>query len=112
MVLAEAGESFDPTVVPAPAAKPAVAAKLSPFQRMKKIESILAEIRPQLQRDHGDVELIDVDGKNIYVKMTGACSGCQMASATLDGIQTRLVEGLGEFVKVVPASAAQLAMGA
>ena len=36
----------------------------------------LDEIRPQLQRDHGDVELIDVDGKNIYVKMTGACSGC------------------------------------
>jgi hypothetical protein len=32
-----------------------------------------------------------------------------MASATLDGIQTRLVEGLGEFIKVVPASAAQLA---
>lgn len=111
MVMAEAGESFDPTVAPVPAAQPAAApAKLSPFQRMKKIETILEEIRPQLQRDHGDVELIDVDGKNIYVKMTGACSGCQMASATLDGIQTRLVEGLGEFVKVVPASAAQLSV--
>ena len=107
MVMAEAGETFAPAVA---APKPAAAAgKLSPFQRMKKIEAILEEIRPTLQRDHGDVQLIDVDGKNVYVKMTGACSGCQMASATLDGIQTRLVEGLGEFVKVVPASAAQLA---
>ncbi len=109
MVLAEAGEDFDPTAAAATATPAGEPVKLSPFQRMKKIEAILDEIRPQLQRDHGDVELIDVDGKNIFVKMTGACSGCQMASATLDGIQTRLVEGLGEFVKVVPASAAQLA---
>jgi NifU-like protein len=105
-VMAEAGETFTPAAAPAAAAP---AGKLSPFQRMKKIEAILDEIRPQLQRDQGDVELIDVDGKNVYIKMIGACSGCQMASATLDGIQTRLVEGLGEFVKVMPASAAQLA---
>lgn len=109
-VLAEQGEPFDPTAVPTETPVPTVVvAKLSPFQRMKKIETILEEIRPQLQRDHGDVELIDVDGKNIYIKMIGACAGCQMASVTLDGIQARLVEGLGEFVKVMPASAAQMA---
>lgn len=107
-VLAEAGEAFDPAAAaPKPAAVPA-GGKLSPFQRMKKIEAIIDEIRPNLQRDHGDVALIDVDGKNVYVKMTGACSGCQMASVTLEGIQAKLVEGLGEFVQVVPASADQL----
>ena len=37
--------------------------------------------------------------------MTGACVGCQMASTTLDGIQQRIVEDLGEFVRVLPASA-------
>ena len=50
------------------------------------------------------LELLDVEGKNIYVKLTGACTGCQMASMTLSGIQQRLIEELGEFVKVVPVS--------
>nr|P23121.1 RecName: Full=Nitrogen fixation protein NifU [Azotobacter chroococcum (strain mcd 1)]AAA22159.1 nifU [Azotobacter chroococcum] len=79
--------------------------KLSNLQRIRRIETVLAAIRPTLQRDKGDVELIDVDGKNIYVKLTGACTGCQMASMTLGGIQQRLIEELGEFVKVIPVSA-------
>jgi len=74
------------------------------LQRIRRIEEVLEALRPQLQRDHGDVELVDVDGKTIYVNMIGACSGCQMASATLGGIQARLVEELGELVRVVPAS--------
>ena len=67
------------------------------------IEELLDEIRPNLQRDHGDVELLEVDGRNIYVKMIGACSGCQMAATTLGGIQQHLAEGLGEFIQVLPA---------
>ena len=51
---------------------------------------------------HGDVELLDVEGKNVYVRLSGACTGCQLASATLSGIQQRLIEDLGEFVKVIP----------
>ncbi|WP_349572196.1 Fe-S cluster assembly protein NifU [Azotobacter salinestris] len=90
-----------PVVEEAPAAPP----KLSNLQRIRRIETVLAAIRPTLQRDKGDVELIDVDGKNIYVKLTGACTGCQMASMTLGGIQQRLIEELGEFVKVIPVSA-------
>ena len=39
--------------------------------------------------------------------MTGACSGCQMASTTLDGVQQRIVEDLGEFVRVIPAPKGQ-----
>ena len=54
------------------------------------------------------MELVDVDGKNVYVKMTGACAGCQMAAITLDGIQQRIVEDLGEFVRVMPAELQQL----
>jgi NifU-like protein len=50
-----------------------------------------------------------VDGKNVYVDMTGACAGCQMASVTLDGIQRRIVEDLGEFVRVLPADVRKLA---
>ena len=91
--------------VPAPAAAAAVP-KMTNLQRIRRIETVLETIRPTLQRDHGDVELLEVDGKNVYVKLTGACTGCQMASMTLSGIQQRLIEELGEFVKVIPVSAA------
>lgn len=96
-----------PEPAPAPVAEetPAAPPKLSNLQRIRRIETVLAAIRPTLQRDKGDVELIDVDGKNVYVKLTGACTGCQMASMTLGGIQQRLIEELGEFVKVIPVSA-------
>jgi NifU-like protein len=104
-VLAEQGKSFDPT---APAPPPIGEAKLTNLQRIRRIENAIEAIRPNLQRDHGDVELVDIDGKDVYVNMTGACSGCQMASTTLDGIQQRIVEDLGEFVRVIPAGKGQV----
>ena len=102
-VLAEQGKTFDPSAPPPP---PAGKPKLGTLARIRRIENAIESIRPNLQRDHGDVELVDVDGKNIYVNMTGACSGCQMASTTLEGIQQRIVEDLGEFVRVLPAKKA------
>lgn len=91
---------------PAEAAKTPVGAKpkLTSVQRIKRIEMVLEAIRPNLQRDHGDVELVEVDGKTVYVNLSGACSGCQMAAMTMGGIQQKLIEELGEFIKVVPAS--------
>ena len=59
---------------------------------------------PMLQRDHGDVELADVQGKKIYVHLKGACSGCMMEAATLGGIQQKMIEALGELVQVLPSS--------
>lgn len=117
-VLTERGETFEPTALPVAAKAPAttvlpIAApprRGTHLQRIRRIEEIIESIRPSLQRDHGDVELIEVDGKNVYVKMVGACSGCQLASDTLSGIQSALVEGLGEFVRVLPAD--QLALAA
>ncbi|MEW8230802.1 MAG: Fe-S cluster assembly protein NifU [Candidatus Thiodiazotropha endolucinida] len=100
-VLAERGETFDPTAVAGEIKKPK--SGLTNLQRMKRIEELLDEIRPNLQRDNGDVELIEVDGRDIFVKMTGACAGCQMATTTLGGIQSHLAEGLGEFIQVLPA---------
>jgi NifU-like protein len=100
-VLAEQGETFDPRAVAGERKKPK--SGLTNLQRMRRIEELLEEIRPNLQRDHGDVELIEVDGRDIFVKMTGACVGCQMAATTLGGIQQHLAEGLGEFIQVLPA---------
>ncbi len=118
-VLAENGESFvaagigaAANAAPAPAAKaPGASTKASGMlKRIRTIEMVLDAIRPNLQADNGDVELVDVDGKNIYVHLTGACSGCQMAAMTLGGIQQRLIEELGEFVKVLPDTEMPVAM--
>jgi NifU-like protein len=111
-VLAEQGETFDPNAVAGEIKKPK--SGLTNLQRMKRIEELLEEIRPNLQRDQGDVELVEVDGKYIYVNMIGACAGCQMAATTLGGIQQHLAEGLGEFIQVLPAEelARRAAMGA
>jgi NifU-like protein len=79
--------------------------QLTNYQRIRKIEDTLEALRPMLQRDHGDVTLVEVDGKKIYVALTGACQGCQMESATLGGIQHKLVEALGELVQVLPVAA-------
>ncbi len=100
-VLAEKGETFDPNAVAGEIKKPQ--SGLNNLQRIRRIEELLEEIRPNLQRDRGDVELVEVDGKYIYVKMIGACAGCQMAATTLGGIQQHLAEGLGEFIQVLPA---------
>jgi len=88
-------------VIP-PKAKPAQT-RLTNFQRMRRIEEVIESIRPMLQRDHGDIEIVEVDGRNIYVNLKGACQGCMMEQMTLAGIQDQLVEALGEFVQLLPA---------
>jgi NifU-like protein len=110
-ILAEQGETFDPNAVAGEIKKPK--SGLTNLQRIKRIEELLEEIRPNLQRDHGDVELVEVDGKYVYVNMIGACAGCQMAATTLGGIQQHLAESLGEFIQVLPAEelARRAAMG-
>jgi NifU-like protein len=91
-------------VAPEPAATPASKPKLTSVQRIRKIEEVLDAVRPTLQRDHGDIELLDVQGKFIYVKLKGACAGCMMEAVTLGGVQQKLIEALGEFVQLLPES--------
>jgi Fe-S cluster biogenesis protein NfuA len=71
--------------------------------REKLVREAIEEIRPALKRDGGDCELLSIEGKTINVRLTGACIFCSLASATLEGIQSRIVEKLGELVRVVPA---------
>ncbi|TLG71191.1 NifU family protein [Methylocystis sp. B8] len=70
------------------------------------IRSVIDEIRPNLRRDGGDCELIEVCGNKVMVRLTGACVFCKLSSATLEGIQARVVERLGEFVRIVPVAGA------
>lgn len=57
------------------------------------VEKTLAKIRPLLQRDGGDVELIDVSDGIVKVRLTGACKGCPMSQMTLKhGIERLLLQ--------------------
>ncbi|MCJ2179129.1 Fe-S cluster assembly protein NifU [Novosphingobium album (ex Hu et al. 2023)] len=82
----------------------AAKAPLTTLQKIKIIEQTLEEIRPSLQRDGGDCELVDVDGNRVIVKLTGACVGCHLSSATIEGVQARLVEAVGVPLIVIPAA--------
>jgi Fe-S cluster biogenesis protein NfuA len=55
------------------------------------VEKALAKIRPMLQRDGGDVELVEVNAGIVKVRLTGACKGCPMSQMTLkNGIERLL----------------------
>ena len=77
-----------------------------PSDRERIIRAVLDEVRPNLKRDGGDCELLEIDGNKIMVRLTGACVFCKLASATLEGIQARLIERLGEFVRLIPVAGA------
>jgi Fe-S cluster biogenesis protein NfuA len=67
-----------------------------------KIRAVLDEIRPNLQADGGDVELLAVDGGVVKLRLTGACGSCPMASMTLKmGIEEILKERVPEVRAVV-----------
>jgi Fe-S cluster biogenesis protein NfuA len=68
----------------------------------EKIKAALDQIRPALQADGGDVELVDVKDGTVKVKLTGACGGCPMAAMTLKkGIERILKEKVPEVKEVV-----------
>jgi len=91
----------DKKIVAIEAEKPA---PLTTLQKIRLIEETIEQIRPSLQRDGGDCELIDVDGNRVTVKLTGACVGCHLSSATIEGVQARLVEAVGVPLLVIPAA--------
>ena len=68
-----------------------------------KVEAALNKIRPSLQADGGDVELVDVTPEGVVkVRMTGACGGCPMSQMTLKtGIERVLKQEVPEVKEVV-----------
>lgn len=70
----------------------------------ERVAEVLETIRPMLQADGGDIELVDVEPDEgiVKVKLTGACGGCPMAQMTLQmGVQRRLQEEIPEIKEVV-----------
>ena len=68
----------------------------------ERVEAALEEIRPALQADGGDVEMVDVTEGVVKVRLKGACSGCPMSTMTLkQGIERLLKERLPEVKEVI-----------
>ncbi len=65
------------------------------------VQAALDKIRPMLQRDGGDVELVDVEGSIVKVRLKGACKGCPMSQMTLkNGIEKFLKQEVPEVDRV------------
>jgi len=71
----------------------------------EKVQKVIDKIRPNLQADGGDVQLIDVSEDGIVkVKLVGACHGCPMAQMTLkNGIERFLKKEIPEIREVISA---------
>jgi NifU-like protein len=76
--------------------------KLTNVQRMQRIMKVLdEEIRPALNQDNGDVELIDIEGDTVYVSFRGACVNCPASGITLkEVVEKRLRETVEPDIKV------------
>ncbi|RJQ72386.1 MAG: Fe-S cluster assembly protein NifU [Desulfobacteraceae bacterium] len=76
------------------AAKPPQAKPLTNIQKIKLIEETLErEIKPALNQDGGDIQLVDVEGNRVMVKLKGRCASCAMSNITLkDYVETKLKE--------------------
>ena len=68
----------------------------------EKVEEVIGKLRPMLQRDGGDVELVDVVDGVVKVRLTGACGSCPMSAMTLKmGVENALkreVPGVKEVI--------------
>ena len=75
---------------------------LTPTQKILKISKVIdQQISPQLQKDGGDIELIDVTGNIVKVKLTGMCSGCKNAAMTLKNfVETILKDKVDSSIEV------------
>lgn len=86
-----------------PAAEmPKEAKKLTNLQKIALIQDVLEkEIRPRLQADGGDIELIDIEGNNVIVALRAMCVACPMGGVTIKGIEEKLRELVSEDLAVV-----------
>ena len=70
----------------------------------ERVQSVINLIRPAVQADGGDIELVDVTADGVvHIRFHGACNGCPSSTMTLqDGIQRNLKDRVPEVTRVVP----------
>jgi len=75
--------------------------RLTNLQRIQKIQKVFEEdVRPMLQKDGGDVMLVDIDGPSVQVSLVGMCRGCVSAANTLKWMQDLLRELVDESITI------------
>jgi NifU-like protein len=86
----------EPTEQPAPS-------ELSPFKFAKKVEQVLDEyVRPQLQQDQGDLEIVDIKDRIVYCRLTGACATCVGSNRTIKMmVEQALKDQVDERTRVI-----------
>lgn len=68
----------------------------------EKILEVIDEIRPFLINDGGNIEYIKYENNIVYIRMQGACAGCEMLNLTLkDGIETAIIDAVPSVKEVV-----------
>ncbi len=66
-----------------------------------RVDEIIAEVRPFIQSDGGDIELLKVEDSIVYVRLTGACVGCPSSMITLkQGVEVRIKEEIPQIESV------------
>lgn len=67
----------------------------------ERVQNALEEIKPKIQADGGDIELVAVENGIVKVRLKGACAGCPMSAMTLQmGVETHIKKQVPEIVKV------------
>lgn len=67
----------------------------------EQVQSVIDKIRPALQADGGDVELVEIEDGVVKVRLQGACAGCPMSQMTLkNGIERILKQELPDVTSV------------
>jgi NifU-like protein len=75
--------------------------KLTNIQKISMLQDIIeTEIRPLLQADGGDIELVDFENNKVTVSLRGTCKGCLMSGVTMTNIEKKLKELIGEEISV------------
>lgn len=68
----------------------------------EKVEKALEDIRPILQADGGDIQLVSIEDDIVKVRLTGACGGCPMSQMTLTlGVEKAIKKVVPEVKKVI-----------
>lgn len=67
----------------------------------ENVEMVLDEVRPYLMADGGNVELVEIDGPTVYLRLQGACGSCPSSTSTMTmGIRRKLQESIPEIMEV------------
>lgn len=74
---------------------------MSTFSK-EEVQTVLDMVRPNLQQDGGDVELVDIKEEKVYLRLMGHCKGCAYSQMTLrNGIEKVLKEKLSPSIEVI-----------